>query len=317
MFPVKYLTIEKKKAEKILKDFFGDPGNGIFMGKPRKYVLSNPELNLWEPIRKEAIAYFAQNSIPWWKGKGKPSGHLLSSQVACVNHLFPFRNNKKFADAILRSFDHSFSEAVYLDSGYIEFEVTGKKPLGKEKSTQRGANSTSIDAFMVGRRENGEKVLVLIEWKYTESYQPVSCLFAPSRGDKPPTSRLEIYRDLLEKPDCPIITPDPKDLFFEPYYQLMRQTLLGWTMVKNNEYQASDWLHVHVIPKHNHELLNKVTSKNLQGDYLEESWKLQLREPGKYLIISPEIILSYLVRLDESNPVFDYLYQRYWRRYWD
>ena len=55
---MKYITVERKKAERILQELFDDPGGGFFLGKPRAFVLTKPELNLWEPIRKDALEYF-------------------------------------------------------------------------------------------------------------------------------------------------------------------------------------------------------------------------------------------------------------------
>jgi hypothetical protein len=118
---------------------------------------------------------------------------------------------------------------------------------------------------------------------------------------------------LLERPDCPIKTTDFKDLFYEPYYQLMRQTLLGWTMTENKEYGAVDWLHLHIIPKENKELRERITSKNLQGKTLEESWKLQLKNPEKYIMISPEKFLEPITDLQDTKSLIDYLTNRYWK----
>ena len=180
--------------------------------------------------------------------------------------------------------------------------------MGKELSTQRGANSTSIDSFMIGKKHNGDKVLILIEWKYTESYSPNSLLISDSGKN-----RFEVYQELLERPDSPIKTADFKDLFYEPYYQLMRQTLLGWTMIENKEYGAVDWLHLHIIPNENKELRERITSKNLQGKTLEESWKLQLKNPEKYIVISPEKFLEPIADLQDTKSLIDYLTNRYWK----
>ena len=49
-------------------------------------------LNLWAGIREDALGYFEANRISWWKGaQDRPTGHLLSSQIACVNQLYPLR----------------------------------------------------------------------------------------------------------------------------------------------------------------------------------------------------------------------------------
>jgi hypothetical protein len=303
-----YKNKERQKAIEIRDGIFRDLGNGMFFGKEREFVLSEPELNLWPGIRQDAKDYFLNNNISWWSGNEEPTGHLLSSQIACLNHLYPFRQRKECTDEILRNIPSLIIESHFVDSGFIEFEKTGQRPLGKERSTQRGANSTSIDSFMIGKKQNGEKVLVLIEWKYTESYSPISVLISNSGKN-----RFEIYQELLEDPDCPIRSRDFKDLFFEPYYQLMRQTLLGWTMTKNKEYGVSDWLHLHVIPNENKELRERITSKNLIGKTLEESWKLQLKNPEKYIAISPEKLLEPLKKLQDTKSIIDYLTNRYWK----
>ncbi len=304
---MKYIERERQKAIKIRDKIFKDPGSGVFFGKEREFVLSDPILNLWEGIRFDVKSYFKKNGIPWWSGNIEPTGHLLSSQVACVNHLYPFRQRKDCVDKILNNISTKLLESSYVDSGYVEFEKTGKQPLGKERSVQRGANSTSIDSFMIGKNENGEKILILIEWKYTESYTPQSIL-----NSKAGTNRLEVYRELLLKDNCPIITKNHEDLFYEPYYQLMRQTLLGWTMTQNKEYGATDWLHIHVIPEENKELREQITSKNLKGNSFEESWKSQLRYPDKYIVISPQELLKPIIETEDTKSIISYLTERYW-----
>jgi len=305
---MKYIDRERQKAIEIRDRIFRDPGNGLFFGKEREFVLSAPDLNLWEGIRQDAKDYFLKNGISWWSGNGEPTGHLLSSQISCLNHLYPLRQRKDCADKILQNINESIVESQFVDSGFVEFEKTGENPLGKELSTQRGANSTSIDSLMIGKKLNGDKVLVLIEWKYTESYTPNSLLIS-DKGK----NRFEVYKNLLEDPDCPIKTDDFKDLFFEPYYQLMRQTLLGWTMTKNKEYGISDWIHLHVIPDENLELKGKITSKNLKGNTLEESWELQLTNPEKYIVISPEKLLEPIKYLPDTKSITEYLTNRYWK----
>lgn len=149
---MKYIERERQKSIRIREQIFRDPGNGMFFGKEREFVLSEPILNLWEGIRFDVKNYFEKNGIPWWSGNGEPTGHLLSSQVACVNHLYPIRQRKDCIDKILKSISPELFESSFIDSGYIEFEKTGEQPLGKERSVQRGANSTSIDSFMIARR---------------------------------------------------------------------------------------------------------------------------------------------------------------------
>ena len=82
--------------------FGGTPTGGRFMGKPREFVLAEGTVNLRAAIRDDAVAYFANHAIQWWGGNG-PSGHLLSSQIACVNHLFGLRHDPRGALGACRS----------------------------------------------------------------------------------------------------------------------------------------------------------------------------------------------------------------------
>ena len=97
-----YRGREKRKAIDTRESLFKDSGNGIFSGKEWKFVLNDPVLNLWKGIREDAQQYFKRNKIPWWKGdKDNPTGHLLSSQIACFNHLYYLRKRKNLATAVL------------------------------------------------------------------------------------------------------------------------------------------------------------------------------------------------------------------------
>ena len=117
------------------------------------------------------------------------------------------------------------------------------RSIGKRKALTRGALCTSIDAMMVGEQLSGKRKLFLIEWKYTETYGVSS----KSEG-KSGKRRVDAYRDLLNSKECPIVGPDFDGLYYEPFYQLMRQTLLGWQMTIRKEYGCNDWVHLHVIP---------------------------------------------------------------------
>ncbi len=46
----------------LLQDFLKDPGNGLFLGKEREFVLRDSALNIWEAVGEEAIHYFERNN---------------------------------------------------------------------------------------------------------------------------------------------------------------------------------------------------------------------------------------------------------------
>ena len=56
-----YREKERKKAIGFREPLFDDPGNGVFLGKEREFVLNDSTLNLWENIREDAQEYFKRN----------------------------------------------------------------------------------------------------------------------------------------------------------------------------------------------------------------------------------------------------------------
>jgi hypothetical protein len=101
------------------------------------------------------------------------------------------------------------------------------------------------------------------------------------------TSRLEIYRPLLDDPDCPIRAGEHGRLFYDPFLQMMRQTLLAWQMVEHREFGATDWLHVTVVPEANVEFRGLVTSPGLAGADMADAWRSVLKEPRRYQLVTP------------------------------
>lgn len=55
------------------------------------------------------------------------TGHILSSQMACLNHLFALRKNPDAVLAVLNGVRNEFTEVLPItsdkDNGYIAFEV--------------------------------------------------------------------------------------------------------------------------------------------------------------------------------------------------
>lgn len=257
---------------------------------------------LHESYRERTLAYFAKHKIKWWTsrwdvgrpelhadGLGSPTGHLNSSQLAAVNHLEPARLDDAVARAVLANVDPALVEPMPVeDGGFVAYEWIGEKNyLNEPGARTRGAQVTSVDALMCGRRIDGQNIIVAFEWKYLESYGPDSRATS-SRG----TDRVGIYRPLLERADCPITVDDPADIFFDPYEQLMRQTMLSWQMVENREFDAGSWLHVHVIPEENVSLRHRGgAAPNLLGETMGEAWQSVLKQPERYRLVTPTKLL--------------------------
>jgi len=188
------------------------------------------------PEARDAVDDFTRDQIHWHRGtKTGPTNHLCSSQVQCVNALYRFRKDaaalRWLFGEILRIADVEPFDGETL----VEFEWVGTDDLLGEfvdgKGT-RGAHTTSADAAIAYRGEDGAHELALIEWKYTETY-----------GDGKPlggtqATRDQRYRKLYERPDGPIFSDKApyEELYFEPVYQLFRMTLLAGELERRGRY---------------------------------------------------------------------------------
>ena len=331
-----YKELQYDRQEAVLKShpelFEHDKGYGVFQGEKRSFAVENGLHNLFEPIRSKAIQYFKENKISWWKGddnegvKG-PTTHMLSSQIACLNHLFAIKDD---ADVVLSLVNHlrpgvSFSRVIPIDldkdpAGYIAFEVVSKGRWLNERTRTRGSQCTSVDALIIGEKDNGERWLIPIEWKYTEVYNLNDDKSQEDRDNEPKGSngrgltRLKNYSDLItESSYLQTVSPYIHSIyFFEPFYQLMRQTLWAEQMIKHRDEEwvrADKFLHIHIIPAENKDLLDMAYLKTGKG--MEESWRSQLLQ-DIYQIINPEALLSPLKGNSKYSDLINYLTIRYW-----
>lgn len=299
----KYQEKERAKAENLIKVgdsvFYGGKAGKFFMTKNRDFVLLDRKKNIYSPICADVIEYFRENNISWWGGK-LPTGHVLSSQIACVNYLFNIRSDKSAVMAILRSISDDFQDVYPITTdkylpAFIQFESVSDNDYLNEGKPTRGNNCTSIDALIFAQHNDGSKWLIPIEWKYTEFYSNQNKAIEGYKAD-PIDCKGEVrkrrYTDLINK-SKQLKSFDHTCFYFEPFYQLMRQTLWAEQMVINNKREtlkAENYLHVHVIPPENGDLLNKVYK--CSGLDMEHTWRNHLTDQSKYVIISPKKLLS-------------------------
>jgi len=252
--------------------------------------------NLFADIRDAALAYFAAKRIPWHGGQnGLPSNHLCSSQVACVNFLYPFVDQPAALTNLLRPLYPTLDTILPIeDDGYVAFEWIGARNYlgerGKEART-RGANTTSADAALRFRHTDGRIQFILIEWKYTETYSDASYATAKSGTD-----RTVIYRHLYNRADFPLdktLLPAFTDLFYEPFYQLFRQQCLAHEMELAREQDADIVSVLHIAPTRNH-AFQRVTSPGLRplGETVTEVWKRLIRQPDRFHSIATESLFA-------------------------
>ena len=316
----------KNKQKKIQIDFFKKYYPDLKMKGELHYIIRDEtSVNLYEGIRgidsngDNALSYFKENHISWWNGD-EPSGNLLSSQIACLNHLMPLMKDKEAVLEILKGIDKDFTDVLRMNCdkhlSYISFEVVSDGSYLGEHQNKRGSNCTSIDAAIIGIK-NGIPIIVAIEWKYTENYSNED----KSKGSAGVT-RTRNYNHLIH--DSAFLAKDPSgnDLtiyYTEPFYQLMRQTLWAEQMLKNRDIEslkAEDYLHIHVIPKANAQLLDK--SYKASKLNMEDTWRGMLTDEGRdrYKIISPDELLKPLCnnkKFSIYSDLIEYLKERYWQ----
>ncbi|HRV96848.1 MAG TPA: hypothetical protein P5526_32130, partial [Anaerolineae bacterium] len=179
---------------------------------------------------------------------------------------------------------------------YVAFEWIGQQNYLGEKIARhgqrtRGANCTSADAAVRFKHSDGQTQIVLIEWKYTESYSSTPLKFARSGTD-----RTAIYAHLFNRDDGPLnkeLLPSFDDLFFEPFYQFMRQQFLAFEMEKAHELGADRVSLLHIAPAHNLDF-KRVTSPALKplGASATEVWQRLVKTPDKFTSVSTETLFG-------------------------
>jgi hypothetical protein len=298
-----FLQSEKKRAIEWKRTSNGVSqdarSDGTYEGRVYPFCLADgfASENLYSRVRKGALAFFEAKHIAWHgddECSDLPSNHLCDSQVCCVNFLFPF---SKEPDALFDLLKPVFPDIVQIvpmeDSGeLVTFEWIGLdnylgEKIRKGTTRTRGKNFTSADAAVMFKRRDGRQQIVLIEWKYTESYSDVFMRIAKSGTD-----RREIYKHILDDPECflnrEVLSTDDA-LFYEPFYQFFRQQALAWKMEKAKELDADIVSVLHIAPCANHDF-RLVTSPKLQnlGETATAVWKGLLREPEKFVSVTTE-----------------------------
>ena len=287
-------------------------------------------------------AYFKVNQIKWWKGRtekdpdrNSPTCNLLSSQIACINHLFFIKHDK---DAVLsvingiKEMPTKFNDVLNIpcdkgEDNYIAFEVTtGRKEYLNEDSNKRGEFCTSIDALIYAVDENNERWLIPIEWKYIETYDRKD-LSVESNPRKEPgnkekgKTRMRRYcniegNNLIDNSKQLRSLPDYKHsiYFQEPFYQLMRQTLWAECICNSKDERvlpAKHFVHIHVCPRENTELLNRHYREVTAEPTMEKAWREMLVNQSLYHLIDPSDLMKPIA--EKYPKLIEYLKNRYWK----
>ncbi len=317
----KFLDQERiRQAEfKRVSPYFSDDAriDGTYRGTQYAFLLPDDRLgeNFYNGIRSEVLQYFVDHRISWHT----LARHLCSSQVCCLNFLFPFMDKPEALARLLHPLFPDLKRMLPVENAgnYVAFEWIGEQNylgerVAKNGIRTRGANCTSADAFVCYETVTGNVHAVLIEWKYTESYS--SSRYHISKSG---TDRTAIYRPLYEQVDCPLhrdLIPDFGDLFFEPFYQLMRQQFLAWQMEKAKELDADVVSVLHLQPAINtgYEAVTSPALKSL-GSSVSEVWGKLVVPADRFASHSIEDVFgSFPVEnFPELQDWWDYLNERY------
>jgi hypothetical protein len=321
-----YYNEQIEKTINLIKNgviFNGDTGNGVYRKKPRPFVLKDYKNNFYNEIIARVFEYFKNNKISWWGGY-IPTGHTLSSQISCLNHLFFIRNDENAVLNIVKNVCPDVTNVMKISSdkynnGFIQFEAISSKDHLNEIHLCRGSNCTSVDALIYGIKENGRRILFPIEWKYTEKYGNQDKSIEDGNGNQKGSElkgkeRLSRYSKLIDESNQLKTLPEYKNsiYFFEPFYQLMRQTLWVEQIINHNETElvkADEYVHIHIIPKDNKSLLEK--KYKIYDLNMEKTWRSCITEQNKYKILSPKEFIE-PIENNKYNNLLKYLKDRYW-----
>ena len=250
--------------------------------------------SLLPEVRQPALALFAELGIPWHAGiNGGPSNHLLSSQVQCVNALAqmitdPARILLAFGDLL------AIEEVLEIEPGrFLTFEYIGPTDYFSEVpggQRIRGAHCTSVDAAFLHRASDGVTELVLVEWKYTESYR------RRKPDPKKDATRLGRYGTAVADPSGPVRADVlPFELLLdEPLYQLVRQQLLADALERDGAEGAGRVRVVHVLPPANAAYQHSLARPEHRalGASVSEVWQKLLRDPDRFVSVDGKLFLD-------------------------
>jgi len=261
--------------------------------------------------------------------------NVRSSAAACLNVLGYLNQHQNDIIPFFNQFDLNIQKVIpfptnvnyegiiYDDEGPIVFEWIGPKisPIN-EKGCSRGQNRTSIDGYMLAE-VNGKITQLFIEWKFTETYNSLTHKFYGKKG----IERLRRYSDILSKlrkSNFPFKFNDEdkiglSDFSYEPFYQLLRMTLLAimTTPVNLNSIRIDDYKIIHLAHSEN-DGLNKLSKKHLEyspglkkfsDEPLHDTWKELLDEQEKEH--HKMEFWNKALNILSNNKDKDYLVQRY------
>ena len=199
-------------------------------------------------------------------------------------------------DRIVRAFGEllGIGEVLPIEPGrYLTFEYIGPTDFFGEAPSGhriRGAHCTSVDAAFLHRATDGVVELVLVEWKYTESYR----VRAPDPARD--AVRLERYGAAVADPAGPIrgdLLPFEL-LLDEPFYQLVRQQLLAHALEQAGAEGASRVRVLHVLSPDNDAYQQSIArpEQRALGATVSDIWQQLLRHQDRFTSVDSALFLD-------------------------
>jgi len=351
-----FLKSEKKhQAEwRFSSEYLTKDAKKPFIYRGREYhrwvlPVSCADQNLHQWIRQEAIEYFDENRIEWYPQDPRditqrtsaevdpPTNNLVSSQVQCVNCMFPFLHDPEGLEELLTPAFSDIDRILPIESQnqYIDFEWIGgsinylkEKPMfGKKR--RRGVGNTSADAVLKMQTKSGRARFVILEWKFTEEYsrhnKEIRLLTDKEKEEKKKRKKKErkkTYGPFLKATDCPINTSKPNSLeddllLLEPIYQITRHLLVAHEIKKdppkidNKIDDKIDEVVVFVMRSERNQKILKNPSPNLpQVGTVYDSMREILRDPGMLVDVTTESLFK-PYHEKHKTPISKYLASRY------
>jgi hypothetical protein len=251
---------------------------------------------------------------------------MASSQIACVNFLLPLAGVPEALPSFLRVIDADVREVVTLTytprgaekavSSPVEFEWVGRDTCLEGGAGTRGANTTSVDALMVGVTGTGARRAYLFEWKYVEEYIGTDYLGEGKSGD----TRRRRYEKRYVGSESRFNGQVPlEELFYEPFYQIMRLGLLADKMVREREFGVSAAKVVVVCPEGNDDYRKTITSPALKERFpdhttVEAVVHAAVRNQSVFTMTSPEALVAAVRKCESTSRLADwvaYQHERY------
>ena len=295
-------------------------------------ALGQERENLYPSIRGAdgALQFFRERDIKWWKSSRSgddskadgPTRNMASSQVACVNFLLPLVEIPDAMIAALQAIDADVCGIVEIkhqgSRSPVEFEWIGLDRSLEGRRT-RGAQTTSIDAFVVAKTETGQRRAYLLEWKYVEQYFTSKPERAYKGAGQSGETRRQVYSPLYYADTTSfdlIAAPEMDEFLYEPFYQIMRQRLLADRMIHQKELGVSEAKVVVVVPEGNIAYREIVTSPPLRKRFpdlqsVEQVVRAALKRPGEqFAMVAPAAMVA---AIEETCGAAGSHWAEYWR----